>query len=449
MISVPTELDPRWKKTQWTAAQKRLIEETARFVVLHSARRTGKGDISKRHMIDKAMREPMRAEDSFFLFSAPTHAQAKVIFWSDTKKMIPKVFRRETSEVEKRIKLFNNANVVICGMDVPERIEGTALSGAILDEFANMKPEVWEHLYPMLCDPSLPRPGWAWLTGVPEGQNHFYKHHKKGLDPAQTEWATHGWTAEGILDPSVLAQARRDMSERIFRQEFGGEFIDFAGRAYYDFTIELHARELLSYDENAPLILCFDFNVEPGTCVVVQDQKYTGSNVRVAPRITAVIGEVHIPKHSDTSKVCRKILQDWGTHKGVVKLYGDASGGARGTSQVDGNDWDLIQQYLAPVFGQRLHMRVPRHNPAVKARLNAVNTRIMNADRIVRLLVDPAKAPRTVEDFEGVRILSGSAGEIDKKSTPELTHLTDGLGYYVEKEFPVYTSGARVSGGYY
>jgi hypothetical protein len=33
--------------------------------------------------------------------------------------------------------------------------------------------------------------------------------------------------------------------------------------------------------------------------------------------------------------------------------------------------------------------------------------------------------------------LEGSAGEIDKKSDPNLSHLTDGIGYYIEYEYPI------------
>jgi len=38
-------------------------------------------------------------------------------------------------------------------------------------------------------------------------------------------------------------------------------------------------------------------------------------------------------------------------------------------------------------------------------------------------------------------LLEGGSGEIDKKKTPKLTHLSDALGYYVEAEFPVRERG--------
>ena len=41
------------------------------------------------------------------------------------------------------------------------------------------------------------------------------------------------------------------------------------------------------------------------------------------------------------------------------------------------------------------------------------------------------------KDLEGVALLKGGSGEIDKKAAPELTHISDALGYYIAAEFPV------------
>ena len=53
------------------------------------------------------------------------------------------------------------------------------------------------------------------------------------------------------------------------------------------------------------------------------------------------------------------------------------------------------------------------------------------------MMVDPSKAPHVVKDFEGVRLLKGGSGEIDKKADENLTHISDAVGYYVEREFPI------------
>ena len=52
-------------------------------------------------------------------------------------------------------------------------------------------------------------------------------------------------------------------------------------------------------------------------------------------------------------------------------------------------------------------------------------------------MVDPARAPHVQKDFEGVRLLAGGAGEIDKRADPALSHLSDAIGYYVARQFPL------------
>jgi hypothetical protein len=195
--------------------------------------------------------------------------------------------------------------------------------------------------------------------------------------------------------------------------------------------------------------------VNPGTAVIAQEMdlplrqsglapiKIGGAellgNMLAAPESgTGVIGEVHIPNNSNTPAVIRKFIQDWGNHAGRIFVYGDATGGARKTSAVSGSDWDLVKNGLYGHFGsERVHMRVPPSNPSERARLNAVNTRLKSGADTIHLMVDPVAAPNVVKDFEGVRLLEGGSGEIDKKHDPKLTHLTDGLGYYIVKEYPV------------
>ena len=143
--------------------------------------------------------------------------------------------------------------------------------------------------------------------------------------------------------------------------------------------------------------------------------------------------------------MCRKLIADWGEHKGNVYCYGDSTGGNRGTAKVAGSDWDLIKAALRPVFGDRLYFRVPLANGPERSRINALNSRIKNSHGVIRLAVDAQKAPHVVTDLEGVRLLEGGGGEIDKKYDPMLTHISDGLGYYVVRQFPIHDHGVALT----
>ena len=175
-----------------------------------------------------------------------------------------------------------------------------------------------------------------------------------------------------------------------------------------------------------------DFNVSPGVAAIAQEMKLPVGN-----QGTGFIGEVWIPRNSNTPAVCERLIRDWGDHQGDVIVYGDATGGARGTAKVSGSDWDLVRQHMSKHFGARFDLKVPRSNPAERSRINAVNSRFKSADGTIRAMVDPAKCPHIVLDLEGVQQLEGGAGAIDKKKDSMLTHISDALGYYIAREFPV------------
>lgn len=456
---------PRWTTLIPHAAQIAYYNSQARFNTLPAGRRSGKTELGKRKVVRKAIARVLQTNPRWhngrFGVCAPTRDQAKSIYWDDLKALVPKRYLATAPrETDLTIILKNNVEIRVVGMDKPERIEGTPWDFLLLDEYGNMKAHAWDnHVRPALAD----RRGGCDMIGVPEGRNHYYDLHKKAMADTTGEWLTHHWISADILPPEEVESARRSMDELTFKQEFEAAFVNFAGQAYYPFSDQVHCRRLV-YNPKLPLIFCFDFNVEPGVAAVVQEQVIPGSFelipdpsryghgvqgfanalkagpgafIRVPAYGTGVIGEVHIPHNSNTPAVCNRLIADWGNHQGAILCYGDATGGARGTAQTEGSDWDLITRLLMMHYGNRVTLMVPSSNPPERSRVNAVNTRLKTMDGVVRLAVDPGQAPNVVRDFEGVRTLEGGSGEIDKKRDKKLSHVTDALGYYIVAEFPV------------
>lgn len=371
--------------------------------------------------IDYSEEEPNR-----FIFAAPTHDQAKQIYWHDIKMLIPRNLIISISETVRTITLFNGCQIQVLGMDKPERVEGSPVAMIAMDEYGNMKEETWsQHVRPALADSG----GSAVFLGVPEGRNHYFELKESALKRRREgkSWDVFHWPSWDILPEDEIEAAKSELDDLTFRQEFGGEFISFEGRIYYGFSRAGNANKVLKYYRNLDLVLCFDFNVSPGTASIVQEVKGQ----------THVIDEVWIARNSNTLKICDEIVERYGGHPGTVYLEGDATGGAKGTAKVAGSDWDLVKAKLKGVFGERLWSRVPSSNPSERSRVNAVNSRLCSADGVRKLHVCPKNCPKMIQDFEGVRAVKGGSGEIDKKTDPKLTHLTDGLGYYVCREFPV------------
>ena len=457
----------RWTPLRAHPEQTRLVNSPARFKVVPAGRRSGKTERAKRRVVRAAMDvTTFRFPDPMFACAAPTYNQAKQIYWKDLKRMIPPWMKRKVFETDLSIELITGATIKVVGMDKPERIEGSPWDGIILDEYANMKEEAWEaNVLPALTD----RKGWAWLIGVPEGRNHYYDTYKNAGGPWNIrndgqDWDAFTWKSIDIMDPEEIMLRRSQMDELTFQQEYEASFINFAGQAYYPFREDEHCDNLFQhYNPNGELMICLDFNVDPGVAVICQEMelperkavdkgiKVDGqtlfAGVRTEPRVygTAVIGEVYIPRNSNTPAVCRKIAADWGDHNGPISVFGDATGGARTTQSESGaSDWDLVKENLYRDFSpQQVTIKLnlsdngKPQNPPERHRVNAVNSRLKSDSGTIRMMVDGAKAPMTVKDFEGVRLLEGGSGELDKKHDPKLTHLTDAVGYYIAKEYPV------------
>ncbi len=440
----PLLFNHHWKQARYELSQ-------ARINYICKGRRSGGTQIAKRRCIRFAMTNSQWG-DWRAILCAPTYQQAKDIWWNDIKKMLHKKWWEDTkvikdkSESELFIKLINGSIIKVIGLDKPDRAEGAPINHAFVSEAPNCKKEaIMQHIMPMLSE----RLGGIDAEAAPEGRNWFYKECCKAQEIEYEEMEYHTWTSAEVMPlylgeqraAAELEAARDRMDAQIFQQEYEAAFIHFENKAYYNFDRKTHAIKPVYYDPEAPLHLAFDFNVEPGVCIAIQEgieQKKAETPVDC----TYVVSDITIPKNSTTLAICNKIRSDYGDHKGTVFLYGDSTGGARGSAKLQGSDWDIIKNELKKSFGIKIYNRVGRSNPRERDRVNAVNCRLRNAAGEVRTQVDPRKARFLAEDLDETVTLKGGAGEIDKKVNPERTHHTDAFGYYIEKQFPV-TSGNR------
>lgn len=440
-------LTDRWTKLDPHPEQSRLWRSRERFCVAVAGRRSGKTELAKRRLVMSSLR--CTQPNGKFIAGAPTRDQAKRIWWEDLKALSPPDMilggpKRGISEGELVITYINGTRLCVVGFDKPMRAEGEAIDGGVLDEYADMKHEAWT----LSLRPSLStrgRPGWCWFIGKPRGRNHYYRLFRDA--PSLEDWNRFHWKAADILDPEEIEAARRELDELSFKQEYEAEFISFEGRVYYAFTAAENAVEPVSkaYDVDQPLDFTFDFNVAPGTATAIQELNYVDAckelgwkrRANVDEEVSATIGEVWIPRNSNTELVCNKLISMYGDHQGRVTCYGDATGGARGSAKLKGSDWDIIKRMMTAHFGARVRFRVPKANPKERVRVNAVNARMRSSDGVIHHLVCPVACPHVIEDYEGVVSVEGASGEIDKAADPMLTHLSDGQGYRFVKTHPL------------
>jgi phage terminase large subunit-like protein len=195
MAEINVELHP---------AQLEIFNSTKRFKIVSAGRRFGKSRLAAWLLLIKALQS--ESKDVFYV--GPTFQQSKDIMWSMLKELGADVIKDAYE---------NTARLTL---------RGVGLSYVVLDEYASMKPIVWEQiLRPTLADVR----GEALFIGTPAGKNHFYDLFMEAKD--DDDWETFSYNS--IDNPYIAEEeveaARKSMSTMAFRQEFEASFETFSG----------------------------------------------------------------------------------------------------------------------------------------------------------------------------------------------------------------------------
>lgn len=218
-VTIPYKPRKLWRDTLHPAFDK------YRFGVLVAHRRLGKTVGSINAMLKKALLARMRSPQ--YAYIAPYRNQAKMIAWNYLKFYSHSIPSLKTNESELYIELPTmhvgavGARIYIVGADKPDALRGTYWDGVILDEYAQIKPELWgEIIRPALAD----RKGFAWFIGTPKGQNQFYEKYKESL--SKDDWFSFLFraTETAIIDDEELRDMKNNMTDIEYRQEMLCDF---------------------------------------------------------------------------------------------------------------------------------------------------------------------------------------------------------------------------------
>lgn len=190
-----------------------------RFSVVVAHRRMGKTVLAVNALIDAALR--CRKQDPRFAYIAPFRGQAKAVAWDYLRRYGLAVPGTTAAEGELSITFPHGARIRLFGADNPDALRGIYLDGCVMDEVADMKPEVWgEVVRPALSD----RRGWCLFIGTPKGVNLFHDLWQQAQrDPS---WYAGIFPVDqtGLVAADELALARDVMSANSYRQEFLCDF---------------------------------------------------------------------------------------------------------------------------------------------------------------------------------------------------------------------------------
>ena len=189
-----------------------------RFSLLVAHRRAGKTVAAVNDIIEKALYNTR--SNPRYAYIAPFLRQAKDIAWKYLKEYAEPFMggsRPNESELWVELRALPNApRITIYGADNPDALRGIYLDGGVLDEFGNMKPDIFQEiLFPTLMD----RNGWMVFMGTPNGPNHF-------RDLWYGKYDDESWfhlflpvTQTGIFTSAQIEEFKKEMTPEQFAQE--------------------------------------------------------------------------------------------------------------------------------------------------------------------------------------------------------------------------------------
>jgi len=281
------------------------------------------------------------------------------------------------------------------------------------------------------------------MAGTPNRNNPYNWAYNYFTDPDRSEGKKKlyrkflGSSRENPLIPeSWFEMMRGTLTPELYQIEVEGQDVMVAvGRiaTYFDRNKHVYPIE---YDPKLPIILGFDFNINPAVAVIAQHKEGK----------LLFLDEVYL-KNADTFKSASESVVRLNTmrHKlgADVSLYGDATG-RNATANSRSTNWEIVQDILGKYF--TVSPCYGFSNPPIVNRCLRFNAAFYH-DKIG---IDP-KCKMLIKDNEAVT-WDKSQKDIDKKSDPLLTHLFDAASYMAHDILPfnensgVFGSSSYVSG---
>ncbi|WP_371877900.1 phage terminase large subunit [Shinella zoogloeoides] len=400
--------------------QKRVLQDPRRFRVIVAGRRWGKTQVCKIALIQAAAGK----KNQLVWYVAPTYQMARDILWEDLKLSIPSKWVKRMNETRMTIRLVNGSTIMLKGADKPDSLRGVGISFLVMDEAQDVKEDTWEKvLRPTLATTG----GRVIFIGTPKSFNWLYDKFQEGQkgDTYKDEKgrtvvnAWKSWQFPTITSPFIpkkeIEQARRDMDEKSFRQEFEASFETMSGRVYYAFNRKEHVGDF-AFNPHLPIMVGQDFNIDPMSSVIIQEQ----------PNGEIWVVDECVLFGSNTQETADELARRYYRHMNSLRIYPDPAGNNRSHGRGE-SDLDILRE-----AGFK-NIKFKRKHPAVADRVNSVNRLLKTAEGVIRLRVD-RKCRHFINALEQTIYKPGTR-EVDKSAGVE--HAADAFGYYADLEHPV------------
>jgi hypothetical protein len=312
-------------------------------------------------------------------------------------------------------------------------IAGVQIGYWWIDEIGDVPEEAFQKIRERRRQPGANLLGL--VTGTPGGPAHFtFRHY---MNPG-TRLPNHSYakarTLDGVkagwLPMRYYEELKATMSKRRALARLEGEVVDSEQlRAYESHDSKINCTRLnrlngnkAGLNPNIPIGIFCDFN--PVKVCIWELGQFDFTHTHVFDEVALETTRVEV--------MLKEVLRRYGNWPSGFHIFGDASG-TRDEMSSGMACYDTIKQILS---SRRIRhtVTVPRANPHVSDRIEAVNASLCAYDGSVKFTYDDQKCKHLHLDFlrvgwDGVRLQDGG--------DPDRTHASDGVGYHIVAIRPV------------
>jgi len=340
--------------------QQYIIDNAGRFNHLRCGRRFGKTTL-----IDELSTPALDGWPIGIWF--PTYKDLSEV-WKELKKTYKDIIFRKDEQL-KQIELVTGGIIDFWSMEDPDSGQGRKYKRAIIDESAKAAKlyQAWENtIRPTLTDYK----GDAFILSRPKGKNNgFFKLEEKHKQ--FDNWKFFHFTTydNPHIDPAEIEEAKAQLDDITFRQEYMAEYVDANDKPFlYAFDQKDHVIKFYTPNKNLPIIISFDFNKEPMTCIVGQSTDI---------RNLTIFDEIRV-NNGSTPELCEMLVAKYPGWLGRIWITGDASGHNRSPLVRGGlNHYIIIKKTLR---AKDFQMKVRKANQSHENSRMQCNSVLQNAD---------------------------------------------------------------------
>lgn len=336
-------------------------------------------------------------------------------------KLIPSGWKWKAQDRELTIGRFK---IDFRSADRPENWEGFGYHVIFLNEAGIILEDDYlfdNAVLPMLVD--FPNAKLI-AAGVPKGKrtkngiHKFYQLYQNALKDTDNRYRLLSMT--GYDNPFIahdeLDIIANSLDDETKDQEIFGKFVDLTEKKFlYAFKESKHVIPEHSFrpNQNLPITISFDFNVEPMTATVSQQLDLWKS---------VMFDEVKI-KVGSTEEMCEMLKSKYIVWLYNIEICGDATG--RNREKVKRGNINAYRQIKDDLELNDEDIKVPNSNPHHKDSRQLCNSVLQNADFFI---TDNCK--QVISDITGANV--DDKGELIKTSTQGL-HFFDNVRYTIHK----------------